>query len=90
MATVLLLCGGGALQMGWILVAIGLGVAGLLSIVWNPGVAKTTTIISVWLVAGAGTAWVLGMACNSLFGMDTIGHVIGLVVAIVGVVATID
>lgn len=89
-ATILLLCGGGALQQGWIIAAIGLGVAGALSIVWNEAVAKTATIVGVWLTAGAASAWVLALACNAMFGMPAIGHVIGLIVAIAGVVMTID
>lgn len=89
-ATVLLLGGGGALYGGWILIAVPLGVAGLLSFVWNEGVAKTTTIIGGWIVAGAASAWLLGMACNALFGMSSIGHFLGLVVGIVGVLVTID
>lgn len=89
-ATILLLLFAGAIQQGWIVAAIGLGVAGLLSIVWNEGVAKTTTIIGVWLVVGGATAWLLGLASNYAFGMDSIGHFIGLVVAIAGVVITID
>ena len=74
----------------WIVAAIGLGVAGLLSIVWNPGVAKTTTIIGGWLVAGAVSAFLLSLACNAMFGMPAIGHFIGLVITIAGVVTTID
>lgn len=89
-ATVLLLAGGGALYGGWLLIAIPLGVAGLLSFVWNEGVAKTTMIIGGWIAAGAASAFLLGMACNALFGMPAIGHFIGLVVGIVGVVTTID
>lgn len=89
-ATILLLSTAGCIYQGWILAAIGLGVAGLLSIVWNPAVAKTTTIIGSWLVAGAGTAWVLGMACGAMFDNPAIGHFIGLVVAIAGIVKTID
>lgn len=89
-ATVLLLSGGGALKQGWIFAAIGLGVAGALSIVWNPAVAKTATIVGVWLVAGGGAAWGLGLACEAAFGSQAIGHVIGLVIAIGGIVFTID
>ena len=89
-ALVLLSSGGGALQQGWIVAAIALGVAGLLSIVWNEGVAKTATIVGSWIVAGATSAYLLGMVSNSLFGAPTIGHVVGLVVAIAGVVLTID
>ena len=89
-ATILLLSGGGALQQGWIIAAIGLGVAGALSIVWNEAVAKTATIVGVWLAAGAASAWGLSLACDAAFGMPAIGHVIGLIVAIGGVVFTID
>ncbi len=89
-ATILLLSGGGALQQGWIIAAIGLGVAGALSIVWNEAVAKTATIVGVWLTVGAVSAWGLGLACDAAFGMPAIGHVIGLIVAIGGVVFTID
>lgn len=89
-AVVLLLGSGGAVSQGWIMAAVPLGIAGLLSIVWNPAVAKTTTIIGGWLTAGAGTAWLLGMVCNSLFGQPSIGHFAGLVVGIVGVMMTID
>lgn len=89
-ASILLLSGGGALYQGWIVAAIALGVAGLLSIVWNEGVAKTTTIIGVWLVVGAASAWLLGLATNSMFGSTAGGHAVGLVVAIAGVVMTID
>lgn len=89
-ATVLLLAAVGAAYGGWIVVAVPLGVAGLLSFVWNAGVAKTTTIIGGWITAGAASAWVLGLLCNSLFGMPAIGHFVGLVVGIVGVVTTID
>jgi hypothetical protein len=89
-ATILLLSGGGALQQGWIIAAIGLGVAGALSIVWNPAVAKTATIVGAWLVAGGVSAFGLGLVCNSAFGSPAIGHVIGLVIAIGGIVFTID
>ena len=89
-AGILLLSGGGALQQGWIIAAVALGVAGLLSIVWNEGVAKTTTIIGSWIVAGAASAWLLGMATNAMFGTPAAGHAVGLVVAIVGIVLTID
>ncbi len=89
-AAIFLLSGAGALQQGWIITAIALGIAGLLSIVWNEGVAKTTTIIGSWIVAGAASAWLLGMATNAMFGSTAGGHAIGLVVAIVGVFLTID
>jgi hypothetical protein len=89
-AIILLLSGGGALQQGWIVAAIGLGVAGALSIVWNEAVAKTATIVGVWLAAGAASAWGLSLACNAAFGMPAIGHVVGLIIAIVGIVMTID
>lgn len=89
-AAILLLSTAGCIYQGWILAAVGLGIAGLLSIVWNEGVAKTTTIIGVWLVAGAATAWVLALACDAMFGNPAIGHFIGLVVAIAGIVKTID
>ena len=89
-AAILLAIGGGALQQGWIIAAVAFGVAGLLSFVWNEGVAKTTTIIGSWIIAGATSAFLLGMVCNSLFGSPTIGHFTGLVVAIAGVVLTID
>ena len=86
----LVLIAAGAVQQGWILAAVPLGVAGLLSIVWNDGVAKATGIIGAWLTAGGISAFLLGMATTSMFGSPTIGHVIGLVVAIGGIVATID
>lgn len=89
-ATLLLLSAGGALYTGWLMIAIPLGVAGLLSFVWNDGVARTTMIIGGWIVAGASSAWLLGMVCNSLFGMPAIGHFAGLVIGIAGVVTTID
>ena len=89
-ATVLLLAAGGTLYQGWIIVAIGLGVAGMLSFVWNEGVAKTTMIIAGWLVAGAASAWLLSLASDAMFGMPAIGHFIGLVITIAGVVTTID
>ena len=89
-AAILLATGGGALQQGWIIAAVAFGVAGLLSFVWNEGVAKTTTIIGSWIIAGATSAYLLGMVCNSLFGSPAIGHFTGLVVAIAGVVLTID
>lgn len=89
-ALVLLLSAGGALQQGWIVAAIGLGVAGLLSIVWNDGVAKTATIIGGWIAAGAASAWLLGLLTTSMFGSPTGGHVVGLIVAIAGIVVTID
>lgn len=89
-AVILLVAGVGAAYYGWIIVGIGLGVAGLLSYVWNEGVAKTTTIIGGWLVAGAGSAWLLGLLCNTMFGVPAIGYFIGLVIGIVGVVTTID
>lgn len=89
-ATILLLAAGSALYGGWLLIAIPLGVAGLLSVVWNEGVAKTTMIIGGWIAAGAASAFLLGMVCNSLFGMPAVGYFLGLVVGIVGVVKTID
>ena len=89
-SAILLLSAGGAVYRGWILAAVALGVAGLLSIVWNEGVAKTTTIIGGWIVAGGASAWLLGMATDAMFGSTAGGHAIGLVVAIVGVVLTID
>ncbi len=89
-AMVLLLSGGGALQQGWIVTSIGLGIAGALGFVWNEAVAKTATIVGIWLAAGAGSAWVLGLACDAMFGTAAIGHAIGLVIAIAGVVMTID
>lgn len=90
MALVLLGSAAGAASQAWIGTAIGLGVAGLLSIVWNEGVAKTTTIIGVWILAGGGSAWVLGMACNAMFGQPALGHAVGLIVGIVGIILTID
>ncbi len=87
---ILLLSGGGALRQGWIIAAIGLGIVGALSFVWNEAVAKTATIVGVWLAAGAAAAWGLSLACNAAFGMPAIGHVIGLIIAIVGIVMTID
>lgn len=89
-ALILLLSGGGALQQGWIIAAIGLGVAGLLSVVWNDGVAKTTTIIGSWIVAGAASAWLLGLLTTSMFGSPAGGHAVGLIIAIAGIVTTID
>ena len=89
-ATLLLGSCGFSVQQGWIVAAVALGIAGLLSIVWNPGVAKTTTIIGVWIVAGSASAWLLGMACDAMFGTPAIGYGLGLVVAIVGIVSTID
>ncbi len=89
-AAILLLAAGCTLYQGWIIAAIGLGVAGLLSIVWNDGVAKTSTIIGGWLLAGAASAWLLSMACDAMFGMPAIGQFIGLVITIAGVVTTID
>lgn len=89
-SSVLLLVGGGAIQQGWIMAAVGLGVAGALAIVWNPAVAKTATVVGVWLVAGGVSAWGFGLVCNSAFGSPAIGHVIGLVIAIGGIVFTID
>ena len=88
--TTLLLSGGFALKQGWILAAILLGVAGLLSFVWNPSVAKTTTIIGGWLVVGGASAWVLGLLCVAMFGSPAGGHAMGLVIGIVGIVMTID
>lgn len=90
LAVILLASGGGAAYYGWLLVGLALGVAGLLSYVWNEGVARTTTIIVGWIVAGAASAWLLGLLCNTMFGMPAIGYFIGLVVGIVGVVTTID
>ena len=62
----------------------------LQSFVWNEGVAKTTTIIGSWLVAAGGSAWLLGMLCNSLFGNPIIGYIAGMLIGVVGVVTTID
>lgn len=90
MATVLLGSGGFALSRTWIVASIALGVAGLLSIVWNPGVAKTTAIIGGWLVVGSASAWVLGLACDAMFGQPALGHALGLAVGIIGIVLTID
>ena len=89
-ATILLSSCGGAIHQGWIWPGIGLGVAGSLSIVWNEAVAKTATIVGGWIVAGVASAWLLGMACDAMFGNATIGHALGLVVGIAGVVKTID
>ena len=89
-ALILLLGGGFAISQGWIATGIGLGVAGMLSFVWNEGVAKTTYIISAWVVVGAVSAWVLGFACNAMFGMPILGHILGLIGGIAGVIATID
>lgn len=90
MATVLLGACGFAISRAWIVTAVAFGVAGLLSIVWNPGVAKTATIIGGWLVVGSGSAWVLGLACNAMFGQPALGHALGLAVGIIGIVLTID
>ncbi|MBC7821192.1 MAG: hypothetical protein IAG10_30260 [Planctomycetaceae bacterium] len=89
-AAILLLSSGGAVYTGWIGVGVGLGVAGLLSIVWNPAVAKTATIVGGWIVAGVASAWLLGMLCNSMFGSPAIGYGSGLAIAIIGVIKTID
>ncbi len=89
-AAILLASGGGAACFGWFIVGGALGVAGLLSYVWNDGVAKTTTIIGGWIAAGAGSAWLLGLLCNAMFGNPAVGYFGGLVIGIVGVVATID
>lgn len=89
-ALILLLGGGFAVSQGWIVSGIGLGVAGMLSFVWNEGVAKTTYIIGAWVVAGASSAWLLGMLCNAMFGMPIIGYIIALIASISGVVKTID
>lgn len=90
MATVLLGSCGFAVSRGWIVTSVAFGVAGLLSIVWNPGVAKTATIIGGWIVVGSASAWVLGLACNAMFGQPALGHAIGLGVGIIGIVLTID
>ncbi len=89
-AAIFILSGGIALYREWIWVGIVLGVAGLLSIVWNEGVAKTTIIIGGWIAAGAASAWLLSLLCNAAFGMPVIGYAIGLAVAIIGVIVTID
>jgi hypothetical protein len=89
-AAILLVGSGGAAYVGWLVASILLGIAGLLSIVWNDSVAKTTSIIGCWIVAGAGSAWLLGMLCDSLFGMPAVGYFAGLVIGIGGVMKTID
>ena len=89
-ALILLLACGGAIYSGWIWTGVCLGVAGLLSIVWNESVAKTATIVGSWIAAGALSAWLLGMACDAMFGNPPIGHAVGLVIAIVGIIKTID
>lgn len=89
-ALVLLLCCGGAIFAGWIWAGVALGIAGLLSIVWNAAVAKTATIVGVWIVTGVGSAWLLGMLCEAMFGSPALGFAAGLGVAITGVVMTID
>ena len=89
-ALIFLLSAAFAVYKEWIWAGVGLGVAGMLSFVWNEGVAKTTTIIGVWIVAGAGSAWVLSFVCNAVFGMPILGHILGLVVGLVGVMMTID
>ncbi len=89
-AFVLLLCCGGAIYTGWIWPGVALGIAGLLSIVWNDAVAKTSTIIGGWIAAGVGSAFLLGMLCNVIFGTPALGYASGLGIAIVGVVMTID
>lgn len=89
-ALILLLGGGFAFSRGWIGAGVGLGIAGMLSFVWNEGVAKTTYIICAWVIAGAASAWVLGFLCNAMFGMPIIGYIVGLIAGISGVIATID
>ena len=81
---------GGAIYTEWIWVGVGLGVASLLSIVWNESVAKTATIVGTWIAAGVASAWLLGMLCDSMFGNPPIGHALGLVIGVVGVIKTID
>lgn len=87
---ILLISAGFAFHSGWVVTAVGLGVAGMLSFVWNEGVAKTTTIIGVWIVAGGSSAWLLGLICGAVTGMPIIGYAMGLAVGIVGVMMTID
>lgn len=89
-AAALFLTGGVLLQRGWILLAVLLGVAGMLSIVWNQAVARTTTIIGGWIAMGASSGWVLGLAGDAMFGMPALGHALGLAIGIVGVIITID
>ncbi|MFM9966654.1 MAG: hypothetical protein ACKV2Q_36205 [Planctomycetaceae bacterium] len=89
-ALVLLSSAGGAVYQGWIVVGIALGVAGMLSFVWNASVAKTATIVGIWITAGAASAWLLGMLCNAMFGAPIAGYFAGLVIAIAGVLKTID
>lgn len=89
-AAILLASSGGAAYVGWLMASIPLGIAGLLSIVWNPSVAKATTIVGCWIVAGAISAWLLSMLCNSFFGMPAVGYFAGLVIGIAGVMKTID
>lgn len=89
-ALILLPAGGGAIYQGWLAAGIGLVVAGLLSFVWNASVAKTATIVGSWIAAGAASAWLLGMLSNAMFGTPIAGHIAGLVIAIAGVVKTID
>ena len=89
-AMILLISAGFAFHSGWVVTAVGLGVAGMLSFVWNEGVAKTTTIIGVWIVAGGSSAWLLGLICGAVTGMPIIGYAMGLAVGIVGVMMTID
>jgi hypothetical protein len=87
---ILILSGSIAFYREWIWVGIVLGVAGLLSFVWNEGVAKTTTIIGGWIAAGAASSWLLSLVCNAAFGMPVLGYAMGLAVAIIGVLVTID
>ena len=89
-AAIFLLSGGGAFYKGWIVAGVCLEIASLLSFVWNESVAKTTTIIGSWIAAGAGSAWLLSLLCNYIFGMPAIGYALGLGVAIVGMMMTID
>lgn len=89
-AVVLLAASGGAFSRQWIIAGVVLLVAGLLSFVWNEGVAKTTAIITAWVSIGAGSAWVLGLACGAMFGMPVVGYAVGLIIGIAGVVTTID
>jgi hypothetical protein len=89
-AATLLASSAGAAYVGWLMASIALGIAGMLSIVWNESVAKATTIIGCWILVGAGSAWLLGMLCDSFFGMPAVGYFAGLVIGIVGVTKTID
>ena len=89
-AAVLFLFAGIAINQGWVFAGVLLIVTGTLSFVWNEGVAKTATIIGVWVVAGSVSAFALSYVCGYVFGMPAVGYFLGLAIGLTGVMMTVD